>query len=143
VNAGSRTTLRYASFLITVGTFLVLEEFVFPNSDWDWRALGALAAIGVGGALLLMAAQELRRDEGAGPSLAYLLPGAVLIPLGVYLGATAEQGWRFLGGSLAALIVLGLVGSLLPEEEDEQTDEEYSLRDEQFDEELLRNPRVF
>jgi peptidoglycan/LPS O-acetylase OafA/YrhL len=143
VNTGWRTTLSYASFLITVGTFLVLHEFILPNGEWDWRALGALVAIGVGGSMLLTAAHELRRDEGSGLSLALLLPGAVLAPLGIYLGATAEQGWRFLGGSLAALIMLGLVGGLLPEEEDEQADEEYSLRDGQFDEELLRNPRVF
>jgi peptidoglycan/LPS O-acetylase OafA/YrhL len=143
VNTGWRTTLSYASFLITVGTFLVFQEFVLPNGEWDWRALGALVAIGVGGSLLLTATQDLRGDEGSGLSLAILLSGAVLVPLGVYLGATAEQGWRFLGGSLAALFVLGLVGTLLPEEEDEQADEEYGLRDEQFDEELLRNPRVF
>ena len=140
VNAGRRTTLRYTSFLTTVVTFLVLENFVFPNGAWDWRAIGALAAISVGGWLLLVTAQEARRDEGAGPSLALLLPGVALVGLGVYLGATAESGWRFLGYSLAALFVLALVGSFLPEE-DEQP-EEYTLRDEQFDEELLRNPRA-
>lgn len=143
VNARWHTTLSYASFLLTIVTFIVLHEFVLPNGEWDWRALGALAAIGVGGLWVLRAALEVRRDEGSRFSLALLLPGAILVPIGVYLGATAEQGWRFLGGALAALIVLGLVGALLPEEESESTEEGYGLRDEQFDEELLRNPRAF
>ena len=143
VNDRSRTTLSYASFLLTILTFIVLHEFVLPNGEWDWRALGALAAIGTGGLWVLRAALEMRRNESSGFSLALLFPGAILIPIGVYLGATAEQGWRFLGGALAALIVLGLVGALLPEEETERPEEEYGLRDEQFDEELLRNPRVF
>jgi hypothetical protein len=130
--------------LITIGVFLLLHAFVFP-SDWDVRALLALAAVAWGGAWLWRAYQELRHDEATFSTSRYLLAGAFLVPVGVYLAATAVDGWRFLGGGGAAILVYTLLEAFIPEEavDDDVDDDENALRKEQQDEELLRSPRAF